>query len=296
MMKRNQIVLFAVLSILLVPVLIRAQSAQSGKDIIIKVQKVAKESFVSSVQKIKLATCKYSVSDNKVVCSEEPRNKLLESVAKNYGDDRQDSRSVSIIVEPKKEQGVGMLTYEYGKAGRDNDSWMYLPALSKVKRIASSSDSNDDSGSFFGSEFSLEDMEDVKVNEYSFHVLGEENYKGRQVWVVEYTPDAERARKSRYSKTTAWVDKERYISLKKNLYRQGKLYKQLTVSDIEKIDDVWVARKLTMNNLATRRMSIMNIISVAYDQEVSDEFLTTRTLEDLSFREKNMTRFRGNLK
>jgi hypothetical protein len=296
MMKRNQIVVLVVLSVSLLPFSVSAQSAPSGKDIMIKVQKVAKESFISSVQKIKLATCKYTVSDNKVVCSEEPRNKLLESVAKNYGDDRQDSRSVSIIVEPKKEQGVGMLTYEYGKAGKDNDSWMYLPALSKVKRIASSSDSNDDSGSFFGSEFSLEDMEDVKVNEYSFQVLGEENYKGRQVWVVEYTPGAERAGKSRYSKTTAWVDKERYISLKKNLYRQGKLYKQLTVSDIEKIDDVWVARKLTMNNLATRRMSIMNIISVAYDQEVSDEFLTTRTLEDLSFREKNMTRFRGNLK
>jgi hypothetical protein len=295
-MKKDLIVTFILLSVVVLPFSISAQSAQSGKDIMIKVQKVARGSFISSVQKIKLATCKYTVSDSKVVCSEEPRNKLLESVAKNYGNEREDSRSVSIIVEPKKEQGVGMLTYEYGKPGRDNDSWMYLPALSKVKRIASSSDSNDDSGSFFGSEFSLEDMEDVKIDEYTFQVLGEEDYKGRPVWVIEYTPNAQRARKSKYSKTTSWIDKERYISLKKNLYSQGKLYKQLTVSDIEKIDDVWVARKLTMNNLGTRRMSIMNIVSVAYDQEVSDEFLTTRTLEDLSFREKNMTRFRGNLK
>jgi hypothetical protein len=295
-MKKNPIVIVLFLSVLILPFSIKAQSTQSGKDIMIKVQKTAKASFISSIQKVKLSTCKYAVSDNKMVCSDEPRNKLLESIAKNYGTDRQDSRSVSIIMEPKKEEGVGMLTYEYGKAGKDNDSWMYLPALAKVKRLAASSDSNDDSGSFFGSEFSLEDMEDLKINEYTFEITGEENYKGRDVWVIEYTPNAERAKKSKYSKTTSWIDKERYISLKKNLYNQGKLYKQLSVSSIEKVDNVWLARKLTMNNMATHRMSIMSIVSVAFDKEVPDEFLTTRSLEDYSFREKNLTRFRDNLK
>ncbi|GAA0894717.1 hypothetical protein GCM10009122_43980 [Fulvivirga kasyanovii] len=295
-MKRNQIVVLVVLAVLASSFSIKTLSGQSAKDIMKKVQKVAKGSFTSSIQKIKLSTCKYTISDNRIVCTEEPRNKVLESIAKNYGDDHEDSRSVSIIIEPKKEQGVGMLTYEYGEPGKDNDSWIYLPALSKVKRLASSSDSNDDSGSFFGSEFSLEDMEDLKINEYNFEILGEENYKGRDVWVIEYTPTAERAKKSKYSKTTSWIDKDRFISLKKNLYVRGELYKQLTVSDVEKVDDVWVARKLTMNNVATRRISMMNMVSVAFDQEVADEFLTTRTLEDFAFREQNLTKYRSNLK
>lgn len=295
-MKRNKIVVLVVLAVLISSFSIKALSGQSAKDIMKKVQKVAKGSFTSSIQKIKLSTCKYTISDNRIVCTEEPRNKVLESIAKNYGDNHEDSRSVSIIIEPKKEQGVGMLTYEYGEPGKDNDSWIYLPALSKVKRLASSSDSNDDSGSFFGSEFSLEDMEDLKINEYNFEILGEENYKGRDVWVIEYTPTAERAKKSKYSKTTSWIDKDRYISLKKNLYVRGELYKQLTVSDVEKVDDVWVARKLTMNNVATRRISMMSMVSVAFDQEVADEFLTTRTLEDFAFREQNLTKYRNNLK
>ncbi|UII31934.1 outer membrane lipoprotein-sorting protein [Fulvivirga ulvae] len=295
-MKRNQIVVLVVLAVLASSFSINTWSGQSAKDIMKKVQKVAKGSFSSSIQKIKLSTCKYTISDSRIVCTEEPRNKVLESIAKNYGDDHEDSRSVSIIIEPKKEQGVGMLTYEYGEPGKDNDSWIYLPALSKVKRLASSSDSNDDSGSFFGSEFSLEDMEDLKINEYNFEILGEENYKGRDVWVIEYTPTAERAKKSKYSKTTSWIDKDRFISLKKNLYVRGELYKQLTVSDVEKVDDVWVARKLTMNNVATRRISMMNMVSVAFDQEVADEFLTTRTLEDFAFREQNLTKYRSNLK
>lgn len=189
-----------------------------------------------------------------------------------------------------------MLTYEYGELGKDNDSWIYLPELSKVKRLASSSDSNDSSGSFFGSEFSLEDMEDLKIDEYNYKILKEENYKGREVWVIEYTPTTERAKKSKYSKTISWIDKERYISLKKNLYVRGDHYKQLTMSKIEKIDGVWIARRLTMNNLSTRTISIMNMISVAFDQEILDDFLTTRTLEDFTFRERNLIKLRNNLK
>ncbi|MBL6449568.1 outer membrane lipoprotein-sorting protein [Fulvivirga sp. 29W222] len=295
-MKKNQIVVLVVLAVLISSFSIRSLSTQSAKDIMKKVQKVAKGSFTSSVQKIKLSTCKYTISNRRIVCTDEPRNKVLESIAKNYGDENEDSRSVSIILEPKKEQGVGMLTYEYGEQGKDNDSWIYLPALSKVKRLATSSDSNDDSGSFFGSEFSLEDMEDLKINEYNFEIKGEETYKGREVWVIEYTPTEERSKKSKYSKTTSWIDKERFISLKKNLYVQGELHKQLTVSNVEKVDGVWVARKLTMNNVATRRISMMSMVSVAFDQEVADEFLTTRTLEDFAFREQNLSKFRDNLK
>ncbi len=295
-MKKNQIFLWIILAVFIPSLTINTLSAQSPKDIMIKVKKVTKESFNTSIQRIKLSTCKYTVSDKRIVCTEEPRNKLLESVAKNYGDNKQDSRSVSIIIEPKKEKGVGMLTYEYGEPGKDNDSWIYLPELSKVKRLASSADNNDSSGSFFGSEFSLEDMEDLKINEYTFKILSEEKYKGRDAWVIEYTPNAERAKKSKYSKTISWIDKERYISLKKNIYVHGEPFKQLTMSDIEKIDDVWIAKKLTMNNLSTRTLSIMNMVSVAFDQEISDEFLTTRTLEDFTFRERNLGKFRDNLK
>ncbi|GGX26837.1 outer membrane lipoprotein-sorting protein [Aquimarina muelleri] len=295
-MKKKQIFLWIVLAVFIPSLSINTLSAQSPKDIMIKVKKVTKESFNTSIQRIKLSTCKYTVSDKRIVCTEEPRNKLLESVAKNYGDNKQDSRSVSIIIEPKKEKGVGMLTYEYGELGKDNDSWIYLPELSKVKRLASSADSNDSSGSFFGSEFSLEDMEDLKINEYTFKILSEEKYKGREAWVIEYTPNAERAKKSKYNKTISWIDKERYISLKKNIYVHGEPYKQLTMSDIEKIDGVWIAKKLTMNNLSTRTLSIMNMVSVAFDQEISDEFLTTRTLEDFTFRERNLSKFRDNLK
>ncbi|WP_024769844.1 outer membrane lipoprotein-sorting protein [Aquimarina macrocephali] len=295
-MKKKQIVLLVVVTVLISSFSKKILPTQSAKDIMIKVQKVAKESFNTSVQRIKLSTCKYTVSNKRIVCTEEARKKLLESVAKNYGENHQDSRSVSIIIEPKKEQGVGMLTYEYGELGKDNDSWIYLPELSKVKRLASSSDSNDSSGSFFGSEFSLEDMEDLKVDEYNFKILKEESYKGREVWVIEYTPTAERAKKSKYSKTVSWIDKERYISLKKNLYVHGDHYKQMTMSKIEEIDNVWIARRLTINNLATRTISIMNMISVAFDQEISDDFLSTRTLEDFTFRERNLIRLRNNLK
>lgn len=272
------------------------QEGQSVRDIMVKVQKVSKESFISAIQKMKLSTCKYVVKENVMKCAEESRNTLLEIVMKNYGIDNKDNRSIAIIIEPKKDQGIGTLTYEYGDPDKDTESWIYLSALGKVKRLASSNEDNDESGSFFGSEFFLEDMEELKLNEYTFKILSEETYKERPVWVIEYTPNSERAKKSKYNKTISWIDKERYIILKKNLYRQGELYKQLTMANIDRIDNVWIARKSTMNNLVTRKVTTMEMISVAFNQEIPDELLTTRTLVDFAFREKNLTRLRAKLK
>lgn len=78
--------------------------------------------------------------------------------------------------------------------------------------------------------------------------------------------------------------------------RHGKLYKQLTMRNIERINNVWVARKVTMNNLFTRRVTNMDLISVAYNMEVPDEFLTQRTLTDFAFRERNLAKLRTYIK
>jgi hypothetical protein len=230
-------------------------------------------------------------------CTENPRIKVLESVQKDYGANKKDSRSIAIVLEPISDKGIGMLTYEYDASGKDNDVWLYLSALGKVKRIISSSEDSDESGSFFGTEFSIEDIESRKIGDYTYKILEQATYAERPVWLIESIPKPERARKTRYGKFISWVDKERYILLKEELYnRNGKLYKQVTMGNIERIDNVWVARKVTMNNLSTRRATIMDLVSVAFNMEVSDEFLTQRTLTDFAFRERNLAKLRAYLK
>lgn len=270
--------------------------ALTARQIVEKVDEVSRESFTSSVQKMKLSTCKYLVKNRRMRCTEKPRIKVIESIQKDAGEDNRDSRSVSIILEPVSDRGIGMLSYDYDDPDRDADTWLYLSALGKVKRMISSSEDSDESGSFFGTEFSIEDMEANKIDDYTYRILKEGTYRKRPVWVIESVPTPKRARKTRYGKSVSWVDKERFITLKVNLYnRHGKLYKQLTMRNIEKIDNVWVARRMMMNNLLTRRVTNMELLSVAFNMEVPDAFLTQRTLTDFAFRERNLVKLRQHI-
>ncbi|MCP4751521.1 MAG: outer membrane lipoprotein-sorting protein, partial [Proteobacteria bacterium] len=206
-------------------------SAQSARDIVVKVDEVSQESYSSSIQKMKLSTCKYGRKGRKMVCVEKPRIKVIESVQKDAGAGGKDSHSIAIILEPIGEKGIGMLTYDYDDPNLDADTWLYLSALGKVKRMVSGSDDDDSaSGSFFGTEFSIEDMESTKIDDYTYKILKETTYRKRSVWIVESVPTPKRARKTRYGKSVSWIDKERYITLKVELYnRYGKPFKRLTM-------------------------------------------------------------------
>ncbi len=295
-MKVKQLIVF-VFTIFFAGCLASPIMAITGRDIMIKVDKVSKESSRSAVQKMKLSTCKYGKKGKKIRCVEKPRVKLMESVQKDTGKNGLDTRSISIILEPIGEKGIGMLTYDYDDSDKDADTWLYLSALGKVKRMISSSEDNDESGSFFGSEFSVEDMEAPKIDDYTYKILKETTYAKRPAWVIESIPTAKRARKTKYSKSVSWIDKERFISLKINLYnRRGKPYKKLTMQDIKLIDNVWVSRKMSMNNLITKRLTRLSLTSVAFNMDVPDEFLTQRTLTDFAFRERELKKLRKYIK
>lgn len=271
--------------------------AQNARDIMVKVEKVSEESSSSTVQKTKLSTCRYGRKGKKMVCVERPRVKVMESVQKDTGTMGKDTYSISIILEPIGEKGIGMLTYDYDAADKDADTWLYLSALGKVKRMISSSEDSDESGSFFGSEFSIEDMESTKIDDYTYKILKKTKYQKRPVWIIESIPTTKRARKTKYSKVVAWIDQERYILLKLQMYnRRGRPYKRLTMRNIKKIDNVWVAKKMTMNNLVTKRVTHMKLFSIAFNIDVPDEFLTQRTLTDFAFRERELVKIRRHIK
>ncbi len=277
-----------------------ALSAQSAKDIIVQFDEQNRKSYNTEAVKIKLSTCKYTVAQGSMRCTDDARNVIYENILKRCGDNNRDTRAVAVVLEPISDKGIGMLNYLYDDPSKDNDNWLYLSALGKVKRIVSSGDDNDESGSLFGSEFSVDESESIetrKIDEYTYKIIGEEAYDQKLAWVIETVPTSEKTKKSRYSKFVSWIDKERYVLLKENLYdRNGKLYKQRSMRNIVKIDNVWIAKKVTMNNLSTRRATNMELISVAFNMDVSDEFLTQRTLTDFAFREKTLAKIRAKLK
>ena len=138
----------------------------NGFDIMKLVDDAQRASNDSSFNRMQLSSCKFGVTDGRITCAERPRVKSLESVAKNYGPELMDTKSVTITIEPAAERGVGMLSFAYDETGRDNETWLYLSALGRVKRIASGdSDEETEPASLFGSEFTTEDTETGKLEE-----------------------------------------------------------------------------------------------------------------------------------
>ncbi len=266
-----------------------------GLEIMREVEENQRATTDSSFNRMQLSTCRFGVSDNRITCAERPRVKALESVGKNYGPEGLDSRSVTIVLEPADERGIGLLSYVYDDAARQNESWIYLSALGRVKRIASgNSDEESETASLFGSEFTTEDTDTGKLEQYAITVLEETIESGREVWMIELIPDEERARETRYGRIVNYVDKERLVSLRSDLYDQyGNEIKRMLASRMEQLDGIWTARSLTMMNLVTNRLSNMAFLEIHTGVDVDDEVLTQRTLTDVAFRETQLQAIRS---
>ena len=249
------------------------------------------------LSKSRLSSCKYGKKDSSIACVETPRVKIMESVSKQLGENKKDSQSVSILLEPASERGIGMLTYSYDDVTRDTESWLYLSALGKIKRMASGTGEDREPTALFGSEFTTEDMENGKTDEYIYQILQEGPYAGSEVWVIEATPTPARLKKTNYSKVLIWIDKEKFIALKLQTFdKQGNPFKRITFKDIQQLNGLWLARDVTVMNLKTQRLSNMKTSEIALGVEIDDEFLTQRTLTDFAYREKELKKLRQFIK
>jgi|TARA_B110000914_G_scaffold223992_1_gene240724 hypothetical protein len=269
----------------------------SGFEIMQMVDDAQRQTNDSSFNRMQLSSCKFGVTEGRITCAERPRVKALESVAKSYGVDLKDTKSITITLEPANERGIGMLNYAYDETGRNNETWLYLSALGRVKRMASGdSDEETEPASVFGSEFTTEDTETGKLEEFEFKILEETTTSGREVWKIEMIPNEERAKKTRYSRLIHYIDKERHVALRSEMYdRYDKEVKRLMASRIELVNEIWMARSLTMMNLVTNRLSNMAFVEIYTDLVIEDEFLSQRTLTDAAYRETELEKLRAQL-
>lgn len=271
-----------------------AQAEMTAREIVQKMNDNQLLTTDSSFNLLQLTSCKYGTHNGKLKCVEKPRIKLLESAQINLGADNKDSQSITIILEPANEKGIGMLTYTYDASDQDNETWLYLSALGKVKRIASGRDDEDtEPTSVFGSEISTEDQETGKLDHYTYKILQSGNYKGRPVAVIESLPTIEGAKHTRYGKLRTWVDRERFISLKIQMFdRHGNAIKHVSAAKVEQINGIWLARSVTFKNLVSQRLTNMNIKTINFGINIDAKFLTQRALTDQGFRQRHLQSLR----
>ena len=269
----------------------------TGLEIMREVEKMLRSTNDSSFTRMKLSSCRFGISANRITCAERPRVKILESVAINLGVDAKDTKSISITLQPASERGIGMLNYNYDQVGREDQTWLYLSELGRVKRIATGdSDEYAEPASVFGSEFTTEDINYGKLEEYEINILDEATENNREIWKIEAIPVTDRAKRSRYARTVYYVDRERYVSLRSEMYDQyGKEIKRTMASRIELVNGFWISRSLTMLNLVSNRLSNMAMIDIYIGLDIDEDFLTQRSLIDSAYRESVLARLRAQL-
>jgi hypothetical protein len=272
-----------------------AQTELSAREIVERVDESQRKTTNSAFTRMKLTTCKFGIKNGKIKCVEKARIKLVESAQINTGVDNKDTKSIAILLEPASERGIGMLTYTYEDSERDNETWLYLSALGKVKRISvrNSDDEDTESASLFGTEITTEDQETGKLDDYTYELLEQGEYRGRQVAVIESRPKAHRINKSSYGKTRSWIDLERFIVLKAQMFdKHDNPIKRIEVGKVQKINNIWMGRSLTFMNSVSQRLTNMKLEAISFDMDIDESFLTQRALTDQAFREQFLNNLR----
>jgi len=181
-------------------------------------------------------------------------------------------QSLMVFLSPKDQKGTALLTHQH--KNRDDDQWLYLPALKRVKKIASSKKS----GPFMGSEFSFEDIGGQSIEDYTYKYLRDENYEGQDCFVVESYPVD---KNSGYTRIQAWMDKEHYRTLKVEFYdRKNSHLKTLTASGFKLYNDkFWRPDELLMVNLQTGRSTILKQTNLQFKTGLSESDFNKNSLK-----------------
>ncbi len=182
-------------------------------------------------------------------------------------------KKIMFFLKPADVKNTSFMNWSYADETKNDDKWIYLPALKKVKRISS-----DSSGDYFmGSDFTYDDLGDRKVGDDTHTLLRTETMDGLECYVIEsVTKDEDYM----YSKTITWVVKDRWYGLKKEFYDEdGDFLKSLKLLNVEQIKGFWIITGTEMKNEQKDHTTRMEFNNVKVDAGIKDSNFSERMMK-----------------
>jgi len=205
------------------------------------------------------------VSESQMIIHGKRKSRTV--VSKGYSEG--DKRSFSEYLSPAREKGTKMLKLE-------DRLWIYSPSTDRTIQLSGHMLRQ----SVMGSDLSYEDMmEDRKlVDMYNVIVAGEEIIDGRKVWILDMNAKVEDVA---YVKRKAWIDQERFVPLKEELYaKSGQLLKQVVMSDIARIDGRWYPKKMNYKDvLKDGKGTDFVIIDIKFNEKIPEHLFSKAALK-----------------
>ena len=168
------------------------------------------------------------------------------------------NKSFSEYLAPAREKGTKMLKLE-------DNLWIYSPSTDRTIQLSGHMLKQ----SLMGSDLSYEDMmENRKLTEmYDAKVIGEEMIDERKTWVLQLNAKVDDAS---YDSRKVWVDIERYVPLREELFaKSGQLLKRTELKDVKKIDGRWYPTKMNYKDmLKDGKGTDFIVLEIEFDVEI----------------------------
>lgn len=173
---------------------------------------------------------------------------------------------------PKDISGTSFLVWE--RKGRDNERFLYLPALGRIRRIAT----NQKDENFAGTDFSYEDISGRKLEDYTYQLEEElAVYEENDCYLlISHPKDTD----SKYPKVLSWVRKDNFVTVKAEYYNKNEdVEKTFKCLKLKQIDKIWTALELSMENHKTNHKTVIKVEKVKYNKGISSQRFEKRELK-----------------
>lgn len=189
-----------------------------------------------------------------------------------------DNQRLITFLSPSDVKGTKNLLIEH--SNKEDDIWIYLPALKKVRRLVASNKKD----AFAGTDFSYGDIIGYKVDEWNHKLVKEDKVNGKDCWLIESTPKTPAVADTYgVSKRTNCIEKESAVAISGESYDAGgQLVKKYSASDLKKMDEKsnkWTPLKMEAVNVETGHKTVIEFKNFKVNTGVSDAVFTTRSLE-----------------
>ncbi|MEN8210434.1 MAG: outer membrane lipoprotein-sorting protein [Thermodesulfobacteriota bacterium] len=205
------------------------------------------------------------------------RKKEFKNFSKDFG---KDEKRIMFVEKPADIYNTGFLTFDYDDPKKDDDQWLFLPALGKTKRIAS----QDKSSSFMGSDLNYSDMTQKDTNDYNYELLKEITINGQKVWLIKSLPKTrEIADETGYKQSIIAVRQDNFMVIKAKMFiNDSSDIKYMSVKKIKKIDGIWVALENHIIKKEGKRVihqTLLQQTNVKFNKNLNVNLFTIRQLE-----------------
>ncbi len=228
-----------------------------------------------------------SVDDGEVVT-----RKLTMTLVDRHGQERQreaiiyrkefgeEMRTVVFYLAPANVRGTAFLIWDYPESEKEDDQWLYLPAMRKVRRISAA-----DRGDYFlGTDFTYDDIKldgKLEPQDFDFTLEGHSTREDNRYYQLAGVPKTGAiAEELGYSRMEALVDASNFMIVEAKFWDlKGNELKTLEISDIFQADGIWTRGKLGITNHSTGHKTRFQFTEADYATPLDDSLFTRQSLE-----------------